>query len=82
MTQAERVMKYIGEFGSISSWEAFRDLGITRLAARIADLESGGVHFVRTRETVKNPDTPGDLLLFNLVSQLQLLLGGFAPAVS
>ena len=54
MTQAERVMKYIGEFGSISSWEAFRDLGITRLAARIADLESGGVHFVRTREVVKN----------------------------
>lgn len=54
MTQTERVMKYIGEFGSISSMEAFRDLGITRLAARIADLESDGVHFSRTREAVKN----------------------------
>lgn len=54
MTQAERVMAYIGEFHSISSWEAFRDLGITRLAARIADLESEGVHFDRKREAVKN----------------------------
>lgn len=54
MTQAERVMKYIDEFHSISSWEAFRDLGITRLAARIADLESEGVHFSRTREMVVN----------------------------
>lgn len=54
MTQSERVMKYIGEFGSISSMEAFRDLGITRLAARIADLERDGIRFSRTRETVKN----------------------------
>lgn len=54
MTQTERIMKYIGEFGSISSMEAFRDLGITRLAARIADLENDGVCFSRTREAVKN----------------------------
>ena len=54
MTQAERVMEYISEFGSISSMEAFRDLGITRLAARIADLENDGVHFNRKREMVVN----------------------------
>lgn len=54
MTQAERVIDYIGEFGSISSWEAFRDLGITRLAARIADLERDGVRFSRKREAVTN----------------------------
>ena len=54
MTQAERVIDYIVEFGSISSMEAFRDLGITRLAARIADLESDGVHFNRKREMVVN----------------------------
>ena len=54
MTQTERVMRYIEEFHSISSMEAFRDLGITRLAARIADLESNGIHFSRTREAVKN----------------------------
>ena len=54
MTQAERVMDYIAEFGSISSMEAFRDLGITRLAARIADLESNGVCFSRQIEMVLN----------------------------
>lgn len=54
MTQAERVMDYITEFGSISSMEAFRDLGITRLAARIADLESNGVCFSRKKEMVVN----------------------------
>lgn len=54
MTQAEKVMAYISEHQSISSWEAFRDLGITRLAARIADLERDGVHFNRKREAVKN----------------------------
>ena len=54
MTQAERVIDYIVEFGSISSMEAFRDLGITRLAARIADLESDGVRFNRKREMVVN----------------------------
>ena len=54
MTQGERIMKYIGEFGSISSMEAFADLGITRLSARIFDLERGGVRFNRKQEAVKN----------------------------
>lgn len=54
MTQNERVMRYICEFGSISSWEAFRDLGITRLAARIADIERDGIQFSRQREATTN----------------------------
>ena len=54
MTQAERVMEYISEFGSISSMEAFRDLGITRLAARISDLEDKGICFSRKKEMVVN----------------------------
>ena len=54
MTQCDRIMDYIREFGSISSMEAFADLGITRLAARIADLEDSGIHFTRTKEAVRN----------------------------
>lgn len=54
MTQAERIMQYLDDFHSISSWEAFRELGITRLAARIADLEKDGVIFDRKREAVTN----------------------------
>lgn len=35
MTNKERVLKYIQDFGSISSLEAFNDLGNTRLSASI-----------------------------------------------
>ena len=38
MTQAEMVVKYMKEFGSISTMEAFNDLGITRLASRIHEI--------------------------------------------
>lgn len=37
-TQEERVLDYIQDFGSITTWEAFRDLGITRLSAKIFNL--------------------------------------------
>lgn len=35
ITQRERVIQHIEDFGSISSLEAFRDYGITRLSAII-----------------------------------------------
>lgn len=54
MTQKEKVKEYIREYGSISTWEAFRDLGITRLASRICDIEAEGIKVTRKREAVKN----------------------------
>ncbi len=54
MKQTERILKYIDEFGSISSMEAFADLGITRLSARIFDLEDMGIRFDRKQEAVVN----------------------------
>lgn len=56
MTQCEKVMNYIEKYGSISTWEAFRDLGVTRLASRIHDLKNEGVQFERTKEYAKNRD--------------------------
>lgn len=38
MTNKERVLKYMEEFGSITSLDAFRDLGNTRLSASIWEL--------------------------------------------
>lgn len=38
MTQRSRVLRYMREYGSITSLEAFRDLGITRLSGVIFDL--------------------------------------------
>ena len=54
MTQCERVMKYINDHGSITSMDAFNDLGIVRLASRINDLKNQGVDFDRKMETRKN----------------------------
>ena len=54
MNQADRIMKYIHEFGSITSLDAFRDLGITRLSARIHELRESGVEFDMSREKAKN----------------------------
>lgn len=42
MTQKERIIDYINTFGSITSAEAFTDLGIMRLASRISDLRQEG----------------------------------------
>ena len=53
-TQCEMIIKYINEFGSITSQEAFVDLGCTRLASRICDLKKRGYEFEKTYETSKN----------------------------
>jgi uncharacterized small protein (DUF1192 family) len=42
MTQKEQVRTHILKAGSISSFEAIMDYGITRLAARINDLKNEG----------------------------------------
>lgn len=54
MTQRKRVLDYIEEFGSISSLEAFRDLGVTRLSAVIFDLKKEGHEFDTVTERSKN----------------------------
>lgn len=47
-SQKEKVLAHLMIYGSISSWEAIRDLKITRLAAIIAFLESDGVQIQHT----------------------------------
>lgn len=54
LTQKERVLLYIQEFGSISRREGFLDLGIVELSSRIGELESMGYRFDRKTETSKN----------------------------
>ena len=39
ISQKERIINYIRDFGSISSWEAYSELGITQLGARIDQLK-------------------------------------------
>lgn len=58
MTQEERIMKYLNDFGSITTLEAFTELGITRLASRIHDLQESGVEI--HREYVKSKNRYGE----------------------
>ena len=44
-TQGQRILEYIEEFGSVSPFEAFADLGITKLATRISELKRQGYEF-------------------------------------
>ena len=53
-TQAERVLAYIEEFGSITQLEALNDLGCMRLASRISDLKKLGYPITSDVEAVKN----------------------------
>lgn len=54
VTQAERVLAYIEEFGSITQYEALRDLGVMRLASRISDLKKQGFPIRGEVISVKN----------------------------
>ena len=54
MTQKERIKKYMEDFGSITQFDAFRDLGVMRLSARIWDLRADGVGVLTKQEKSKN----------------------------
>lgn len=54
MTQRERVLRYIKEYGSITSLEAFTELGCTRLSGEIHRLKDDGYEFSREFITKKN----------------------------
>lgn len=53
-TQAERILSYIEEFGSITQIDALKDLGVMRLASRISDLKKMGYPIQSDTEAVKN----------------------------
>lgn len=53
-TQAERIIDYIQEFGSITPMQAFSDLGITKLATRISEMSAEGMVFEKELVATKN----------------------------
>lgn len=54
MTQNERILRHLRDYGSISSMEAVQDYGIMRLASRISDLKKAGIPIRREMVTGKN----------------------------
>lgn len=54
MNQCEMIIKYLNEKGSITTYESFIELGVTRLASRIVDLKNQGYEFSEEWVTKKN----------------------------
>lgn len=54
MSQKDRIIDYIKRFGSISPMEAFRDLGITKLATRVSEMKQEGIEFEQKYEASMN----------------------------
>ncbi len=53
-TQAQRVLQYIEDFGSITQFEALKDLGVMRLASRVSELKKNGYPITGKMDTVYN----------------------------
>lgn len=58
MTQSERIMRHLNEYGSITQAEAIQEYGIMRLASRISDLRKDGIEI--RREMVKGKNRYGE----------------------
>ena len=54
VSQKDRIINYIRQFGSITSWEAYQDLGVMQLGARIDQLQKEGYVFRTEWESKKN----------------------------
>lgn len=54
MTQTERILQYLKDFGSITQLQALSDLGVMRLGARIWDLRQAGYPITRRMVGSKN----------------------------
>lgn len=50
----QRVLDYMVEYGSITTLQAFVDLGESRLSAMIFELKKKGVHIAGERKQVEN----------------------------
>lgn len=54
MTQCEKVLRHMEDYGSITPLEAMSEYGIMRLASRITDLKHLGFPVQRVMESSKN----------------------------
>lgn len=54
LTQCERILRHMEDYGSIDPMEAIREYGCMRLASRIADLKEMGIDIIAERTKGKN----------------------------
>lgn len=68
MTQCERILRHLQDYGSITQAEAVTEYGCYRLGARIFDLKAQGVPIRSERVTGKNRyDEPVSFSRYSIV---------------
>lgn len=53
-SQKELILKYIKDFGSITTYEAFADIGCSKLTTRISELRKNGYDIIGITEKGTN----------------------------
>lgn len=54
VSQKQRILKYMADFGSITTYDAFKDIGCTKLTTRISELRQESYLIIGTAETSTN----------------------------
>ena len=54
LTQCDKILRHLQDYGSISQMDALREYGIMRLASRISDLKRQGYPVTREMVAWKN----------------------------
>lgn len=62
MTQTQKILRYMKQYGSITPLEALQEFGCMRLAARISDLRSMGVKI--KAQTARSINQYGEVVHF------------------
>lgn len=62
MSQKQRILKYLQDYGSITQLEALQNLGIMRLASRMSELKKEG--YCITKEIVSAKNRYGETVWF------------------
>lgn len=68
--QEQKILKYMQDFGSITSLQAMQDLGCMRLASRISDMKKNGI--LIKSETISSKNRYGETVHYSRYS----LIGG------
>lgn len=54
MSQCEKILKYMSDYGSITQLDALKEFGCMRLASRINDLKNKGYNIQKSMVISKN----------------------------
>lgn len=71
LTQCDKVLRHLNDFGTIDPMTALSEYGIMRLASRVTDLKKRGLFI--TKEMKKGLNRYGEVVRY---AEYKLILGG------